>query len=64
VAKSFGLGYKRVQTKWGLKQALKTFFNPGGKAKILEICTPRKTNNMVLLGYFKAMVTDELNQQL
>jgi 2-succinyl-5-enolpyruvyl-6-hydroxy-3-cyclohexene-1-carboxylate synthase len=64
VAKSFGLGYKRVQTKWGLKQALKTFFNPGGKAKILEICTPRKTNNMVLLGYFKAMVTNELNQQL
>ena len=64
VAKSFGLGYKRVQTKWGLKQALKTFFKPGGKAKILEICTPRKTNNVVLLDYFKAMVTNELNQQL
>jgi 2-succinyl-5-enolpyruvyl-6-hydroxy-3-cyclohexene-1-carboxylate synthase len=64
VAKSFGLGYKRVQTKWGLKQALKTFLKPGGKAKILEICTPRKTNNVVLLNYFKAMVTNELNQQL
>ena len=64
VAKSFGLGYKRVHTKWGLKQALKTFFKPGNKAKILEICTPRKTNNVVLLDYFKAMVTNELNQQL
>jgi 2-succinyl-5-enolpyruvyl-6-hydroxy-3-cyclohexene-1-carboxylate synthase len=64
VAKSFGLGYKRVQTKWGLKLALKTFFKPGSKAKILEICTPRKTNNVVLLDYFKAMVTNELNQQL
>jgi 2-succinyl-5-enolpyruvyl-6-hydroxy-3-cyclohexene-1-carboxylate synthase len=64
VAKSFGLGYKRVQTKWGLKQALKTFLKPGGKAKILEIYTPRKTNNVVLLNYFKAMVTNELNQQL
>lgn len=56
VAKSFGLGYKRVQTKWGLKQALKSFFKPSTKAKILEISTPRKINNVVLLDYFKAMV--------
>lgn len=56
VAKSFGLGYKRVQTNWGLKQALKSFFKPSTKAKILEIYTPRKINNLVLLDYFKAMV--------
>ena len=64
VAKSFGLGYKRVQTKWALKQALKSFFKPSTKAKILEICTPRKINNVVLLDYFKAMVKNELNQKL
>lgn len=61
VAKSFGLGYKRVQTNWGLKQALKSFFKPSTKAKILEIYTPRKINNVVLLDYFKAMVKNELN---
>ena len=62
VAKSFGLSYKSVQTKWGLKQALKSFFKPSAKAKILEIYTPRKINNVVLLDYFKAMVKNELNQ--
>ena len=56
VAKSFGLGYKRVQTKWGLKRALRTFFDPSKNAKILEICTPRQINDVVLLDYFKAMV--------
>jgi 2-succinyl-5-enolpyruvyl-6-hydroxy-3-cyclohexene-1-carboxylate synthase len=61
VAKSFGLGYKRVQTNWGLKQALKSFFKSSTKAKILEIYTPRKINNLVLLDYFKAMVKNELN---
>ena len=61
VAKSFGLGYKRVQTNWGLKQALKSFFKPSTKSKILEIYTPRKINNLVLLDYFKAMVKNELN---
>ena len=64
VAKSFGLGYKHVKTKWGLKQVLKSFFKPSAKAKILEISTPRKINNVVLLDYFKAMVKNELNQQL
>ena len=55
IAKGFGLGYKRVCTLWGTKRALRRFFHASDKAKILEICTPRKTNDSVLLEYFKYM---------
>ena len=55
IAKGFGLGYKRVRTLWGTKRALKRFFHASSEPKILEICTPRKTNDSVLLDYFKAM---------
>lgn len=55
MAKAFGFTYKRTQTSWGVKQALRGFFNPSKKPKILEICTPRKLNDSVLLDYFKAM---------
>lgn len=55
VAKSFGLKYKRVRTLWGMKRALRHFFDGSSQPKILEICTPRKTNDSVLLNYFKTM---------
>lgn len=55
MAKAFGFAYKRVRTNWGLKRALRHFFNPSNQPKILEICTPRKINDTVLLDYFKAM---------
>ena len=55
MAKAFGFRYKRVRTSWGLKQSLRGFFNPSKQPKILEICTPRKQNDFVLLDYFRAM---------
>lgn len=56
IAANFGLRYKRVRTLWGLKLALHSFFNTSKTAKILEISTPRKVNDSVLLSYFKAMI--------
>lgn len=55
MAKAFGFGYTRVHSNWRLKRALRRFFNPSNQPKILEICTPRKINDTVLLDYFKAM---------
>jgi len=55
MAKAFGFAYKRVRTSWGLKQSLRGFFNPSKQPKILEICTPRKLNDSVLLDYFRTM---------
>lgn len=55
MAKAFQFGYRRVHTSWELKRALRCFFNPSKKPKILEICTPRKSNDTVLLDYFRAM---------
>ena len=55
MAKAFGFAYKRVSSNWRLKRALRRFFNPSNQPKILEICTPRKINDTVLLDYFKAM---------
>ena len=55
MAKAFGFRYKRVRSGWGLKQALRGFFNPSKQPKILEIRTPRKQNDAVLLNYFRAM---------
>jgi len=55
LAKNFGLQYKRVKTAWGLQRTLMSFFKGSNSAKILEICTPRKNNDTVLLNYFRAM---------
>jgi 2-succinyl-5-enolpyruvyl-6-hydroxy-3-cyclohexene-1-carboxylate synthase len=55
IAKGFGFSYKRVHTNWGLKNTLRHFFKPSKQPKILEICTPRKVNDTVLLDYFRAM---------
>ncbi len=55
LAKHFGLSYKRVKSKWGLKRVLNNFFKASKTAKILEISTPRKVNDTTLLTYFKAM---------
>ena len=55
VAKTFGFTYNHVRTGWALKRALRQFFRPSRKPKILEICTPRKSNDTVLLDYFRAM---------
>ena len=55
LSKSFGLGYSSVYSGWRLKLKLKSFFKPSERPQILEIFTPRKINDKVLLNYFKAM---------
>lgn len=55
LAKAFGLKYKAVKTSIGLRWALKSFFKISDQPKILEVKTPRKINDRILLNYFKAM---------
>ena len=55
LAKAFGFKYKSVSNNIQLKWALKSFYKPSNQPKILEIKTPRKINDEVLLNYFKAM---------
>ena len=55
VSRAFGFNYKVVKTNTGLKWALKNFFKPSRQPKLLEIKTPRKINDSILLNFFKAM---------
>ncbi len=55
ICKAFGFNYRAVNTNTGLKWALKSFFKPSRQPKLLEIRTPRKINDSILLNYFKAM---------
>ena len=55
LAKAYGLKYKAVKTNTGLRWALKSFFKSSSKPKILEVKTPRRINDRILLNYFKAM---------
>ena len=55
LAIAYGFKYKAVKTNSGLRWALKTFFKPSSKPKILEVKTPRRSNDSILLNYFKAM---------
>lgn len=60
-AKSFcevyGLSYVSACDEASLKQALKQFFEPSEKALVLEVFTPRKTNDLVLKAYFEFLST-------
>jgi len=55
LCKSFGVGYSSVHSEWRLKRKLKSFFKPSNCPQVLEIFTPRKSNDQILLNYFKAM---------
>ena len=55
ISRVFGFNYKVVKTNTGLKWALKNFFKPSRQPKLLEIKTPRKINDSILLNFFKAM---------
>ncbi len=55
LCKAFGLKYSTVKSNFGLQWALKSFFKPSRRPRLLEIKTPRKLNDRILLNYFKAM---------
>ena len=56
IAKAFGFEYKSTRSMFGLNLKLNSFFKASSRPKILEIHTPRKLNDQILLDYFKSMV--------
>jgi len=48
----YGLEYFSVDNETSLENELNVFFNKSPKPKILEIFTPRKLNDSILLNYF------------
>ena len=55
IAKAFNLRYQKVTKSWSLKRKFLKFIHANDKPQLLEIKTPRKINDTVLLGYFKWM---------
>ena len=55
LCRDHGLGYQKASSRFGLKWKLKRFFNTSNGPQLLEIFTPRKLNDKVLLNYFKSM---------
>lgn len=51
----FGFDYAAAHSSEEITQALNTFFDTSEKPKLLEIFTPRKVNDQVLLEYFNFM---------
>lgn len=56
LAKAFGFEYSKASSMWALKQKFSRFVRKSSSPKILEIQTPRKINDQILLDYFKAML--------
>ena len=48
----YGFEYIKAKNSEQLVNGLKNFYETSGKPKILEVFTPRKENNKILLGYF------------
>lgn len=51
----FGFEYGSANTSKEIEDGLNSFFEPSEKPKVLEIFTPRKVNDQVLLEYFNFM---------
>jgi len=56
LAKMYGFGYQSASDENELSNALSSFIQRSGKPKILEVFTPMRENDGVLLGYFKELV--------
>ncbi|MGA9238609.1 thiamine pyrophosphate-dependent enzyme, partial [Robiginitalea sp.] len=52
LCKAFGLDYVGAGTDQELAAALQKFYESSDSPKLLEVKTPRKLNDSVLLGYF------------
>ena len=55
LAKMYDFGYEAVASEIEISDALNIFFEASERPKILEIFTPRKINDKVLLEYFSYM---------
>lgn len=49
----YGLHYQTANSTEGVTQALQEFYAPSSQPKLLEIMTPSRVNDKVLLDYFK-----------
>lgn len=52
ICKHYGIGYAAASNEAELTDQLDVFFAPSGTPRLLEVITPRKLNDGVLLGYF------------
>ena len=52
VCELYGLEHRRAASASELSDALANFFDPSDSPRLLEVKTPRKLNDAVLLGYF------------
>ena len=55
ISELYGFDYRSADTEESLQENLSGFFEDTGKPKLLEIFTPRKLNDEVLLEYFNFM---------
>ena len=55
LCKMFHIEYQCVSNEEELHKNLQTFYTESSKPKLLEIFTPRKENDTILLDYFKAL---------
>jgi len=55
VCRDHDIGYRKASSSLGLQWKLKRFFKPSDRPQLLEIFTPRKLNDKILLNYFKMM---------
>lgn len=53
LADMYDFGYVAAKDEISLSRALKSFYNPSERPKLLEIFTPSEINNEVLLNYFE-----------
>lgn len=53
IAKMFSLNYQKAESVESLEKALAIFYRKGKRAKILEVFTPRKSNDKILQSYFE-----------
>jgi 2-succinyl-5-enolpyruvyl-6-hydroxy-3-cyclohexene-1-carboxylate synthase len=56
LAKMYGLDYFEAQDELSLAQQYKVFMTQNNRPSILEIFTPEKVNDLVLLDFFKELV--------
>ena len=56
LAKMYGLDYFEAQDELSLAHQYKAFMNQNKRPSILEIFTPEKVNDLVLLDFFKELV--------
>ena len=59
LAEEYGFDYMVVKSSESLNESLETFYQLSDRPRLLEIQTPRRINDMLLLDYFNVMAEKE-----